>query len=372
MRIHVLGLPHTQTHRDFTACAFTQKVYKFLKMMSGHGHEIFHYGHERIDWEYPDVTHVPVIDTITISQAYGNEYVYQQTWRELGFAHYYRVNDHAHTTFSANTIKELNKRKQPNDLVLHFWGATKPVADALPDMIHIEPGLGNGSGWARWRVYESYTLRAACEGINAVNYCNQDWYHSTIYNYFDPADFTYNDNKEDYVLYMGRVGYNKGVDIAIEATAYTGQELVIAGQGSLEAMGYTTVPKHVKVVGYADQSTRRQLLANAQSLFIASRYSEPFGGVMAEAWLSGTPVISPDWGAFGEFNIQNKTGYKCRTFQHFVTALNDTRAGAIKSRDCREHAQQFTLDKIRPHYESYFSDILDVYTGRGWYEMGDQ
>ena len=34
-RIHVLGLPHTKTTKDFTACAYTQKVWKFCKMMKG-------------------------------------------------------------------------------------------------------------------------------------------------------------------------------------------------------------------------------------------------------------------------------------------------------------------------------------------------
>lgn len=370
MRIHVIGIPHTQTHRDFTGCAFTQKVYKFLKMFANTEHEIFHYGHERRDWDYPNVTHVPVVDDATHQSAYGSDYVNKQSWRDRGFAHYYRIDDFAHRTFSENTIKAINQNKQPNDLVLHFWGVgTKPIADALPDRIHIEPGIGNGSGFARWRVYESYTLRAAVEGINSVNYCHQDWYHTVIPNSFDPADFTYREQKQDYVLYLGRIGYNKGVDIAIEATAYTGQELIIAGQGSLSDMGYQETPRHVTVVGYADQSQRRELLANANSLFIASRYAEPFGGVQVEAWLSGTPVISPDWAAFAEYNIQNRTGYRCRTFSHFVTALNDCRAGQIKPQDCREHGLQFTLEAIRPQYESYFQDVLNVYTGRGWYEI---
>jgi glycosyltransferase involved in cell wall biosynthesis len=233
----------------------------------------------------------------------------------------------------------------------------------------VEPGIGNGSGFARWRVYESYTLRAACEGINSVNYCNQDWYHTVIPNYFDLEDFTYNTVKEDYCLYLGRIGYNKGVDIAIEATEKAGQRLKIAGQGALSDLGYTKTPDHVEIVGYADENARRELLARASSLFIASRYAEPFGGVMVEAWLSGTPVISPDWAAFSEFNRQGVTGYRCRTLQHFVTAVNDTRAGAIKPYQCRTHGLDFTLNAIRPEYESYFQDLLNVYTGRGWYEL---
>lgn len=371
MRLHVLGLPHTVTHPDYNGCAFTQKVRKFIKMFANTEHEVIHYGHaDSKIAQAPNITHVTVTDNTTLEQAYGSDYVHKQSWRERGFAHYYRIDDHAHQVFSANTIKAIAERKQPNDFVLCFWGlGHKPIADAHSDLIVVEPGIGNGSGFARWRVYESYTLRAACEGISHVNHCQQDWYHTTIFNYFDPEDFTYNANKEDYCLYLGRIGYNKGVDIAIEATAAAGQELIIAGQGSLADLGYTTTPKHVTLVGYADEVKRRELLANASSLFIASRYAEPFGGVMVEAWLSGTPVISPDWAAFAEFNVMNKTGYRCRTLSHFVTALADTRAGCIKPQACREHGEQFTLEAIRPHYVSYFQDLLNVYTGKGWYQL---
>jgi hypothetical protein len=38
-RLHVVGLPHTQTTSAFSSCAYTEKVRKFCKMMMDQGNE---------------------------------------------------------------------------------------------------------------------------------------------------------------------------------------------------------------------------------------------------------------------------------------------------------------------------------------------
>lgn len=334
--------------------------------MTRRGHEVIHYGHAASEVTCSE--HVTVITQPDHETAYGREYTYDKRWKQLGFAHYYSTDDHAHRTFHANAVKEIAKRKQPNDFVLHFWGlGTEPVARAHADLINVEPGIGNGSGFARWRVYESHAVRNAVGGINSVNYCNQDWYHVVIPNYFDLRDFDYSEDKSDYILYLGRIGHNKGVDIAVEATERAGKQLIVAGQGSLRDMGYTQIPDHVTEFGYADPAARRKLLSGAEALFIASRYGEPFAGVQVEAWLSGTPVISPDWAAFAELNRHNITGFRCRTFADFVEACKNSKY--LLPIQCRKHGEQFDFDHVAPQYERYFQDVLNVYTGKGWYEI---
>ena len=364
-RIHILGVPHTKTTKEFTGCAFTQKVHKFLKMMTGRGHQMFHYGHETTDWSYSDVEHIPVVTDKEHLAAYGQEYL-DGSWATKGFAHYYKIDDLAHKTFHANAIKEIQARKQPNDIVLHFWGwGTKPVADAHPDLINIEPGIGYPGAFARWRVYESHAVMNALAGPSAVAHCQQDWYHRVIPNYFDSDDFDYSEDKDDYILHLGRIGRNKGTDIAIEVCEAAGKRLIIAGQGSLKDIGYATTPDFVTEIGYANSDVRRTLMSRAKGLFIASTYLEPFAGVQVEAWLSGTPVISPDWAAFAELNIHGVTGFRCHTFREFVAAVKQV--GQLQPRHCRIHGENFLLDRVAIQYEDYFEDVVNVYTKQGWY-----
>lgn len=364
MRFHILGLPHTVTSKEYNACAYTQKVYKFGKMMTARGHEVIHYGHEESD--LPCTEHVTVITNDDLKIAYGN-----YDWRKNFFK--FDMTDHAYLTFFKNAIVEVGKRKQKNDFILPFWGAgVRPVCDAHPDIITVEPGIGYAGGhWARFKIFESYAIYHAYYGLSSVGTCKQDWYDTVIPNYFDPEDFTFKEQKEDYFLFLGRVYEGKGVNIAVQATEAIGAKLIIAGQNSLKQMGYTETPAHVTELGYADVETRRNLMANAKGAFVASLYTEPFGGVQVECLFSGTPTITTNWGSFTENNIHGVTGYRCTTFEHFTWAAKNI--GNIKPQACRDFAlNNFSLDVVAQKYEEYFQSVLNVYNGNGWYEKNDE
>lgn len=365
MRFHVLGVAHTVTSTEYLSCAYTQKVMKFCQMMEGRGHTIFHYGHEESN--PPCDEHITVVTNEDFEIAYGS-----YDWKKEFFK--FSSSDHVAKTYVKNTIKEINKRKSKYDFVLPFFsgGAHTDVCLALSDCIVVEPGLGYPYSFAKYSVYESYALMHHHYDRTAMTKCQTNWYKTVIPNYFDLSQFEFKDkeDKEDYFLYLGRVYEGKGVHIAIQATQKAGVKLKIAGQGGiLREMShmYKEVPGHVEEVGFADVETRKELMSKAKAVIMPSLYLEPFGGVQVEAMLSGTPVISPDWGAFVEVNLHGITGYRCKTMGDFVQAIKSI--DKIDNKKCRKWAEDnYDMYRIVEMYEKYFQDVLNVESGdKGWY-----
>lgn len=364
-RFHVLGVPHTRTNLDYTGCAYTQKAYKFCKMMTERGHTVFHYGVEGSD---PICTeNVVVVSNEIYNRVYGEHDFHSKFFR-------YDVTDECYLTFYANATSEISKRAGEFDIVLPFWGAgVKPICDALDEhFVIIEPGIGYGEGsWSEFRVFESYSIYHAYCGTDAIQFCNMNNYDVVIPNYFDKEDFEYNPNgrlEDPYFLFVGRVYDGKGVHIASQVCSKLNAKLKIAGQLGDE---YRDIewPSNVEFVGYVNKDQRSELMRNAVASFLPSQYLEPFGGVQIENLLCGTPTITSDWGAFAENNIEGVTGYRCRTFDDYVRAAINCLEGKISHEDCRKKGLEFTLENIAPKYEKYFEDVYNIYNNEGWYHL---
>ena len=254
-RIHVLGVPHTKTNLDYVACAYTQKAYKFCKMMTERGHTVFHYG---VEGSNPICTeNVVVVSNEVYNRVYG-----EHDFRSKFFR--YDTEDECYQTFYRNAIEAIRERNQGCDIILPFWGAgVKPICDALQnECIVIEPGIGYGDGsWADYRVFESYAIYSAYCGTNSILSCQQNNYHVVIPNYFDKDDFEVNFSVRDrlvndpYFLYIGRVYDGKGVNIALQVCKELGVKLKVAGQLSDDYANYNW-PGNVKFVGYADKDKK--------------------------------------------------------------------------------------------------------------------
>jgi glycosyltransferase involved in cell wall biosynthesis len=224
----------------------------------------------------------------------------------------------------------------------------------------VEPSIGYRAGgvFAPYRVFTSYAQMHFFYGEKGM-LMNPSWFDEVIGNPFTISEFDYEYHKDDYYLYFGRVCEEKGVHLAIQATEKMGRKLIVAGPGSLEAMGYRQIPKHVEYVGYINDSKKRnELMKKAKALFGLTYYVEPFGNMIIEAGLSGTPVITSDWGAFPEIVREGNTGYRCRNFKDITDAMENVEAGNIASINCRTYGLEFSDEIIHEKHHQYLNRII--------------
>jgi glycosyltransferase involved in cell wall biosynthesis len=356
-RFHVLGIPHAKTTREYSCEAFTQKVRVFCKMMTENNHTIYHYGTEGSD---PICTeHISVLSNETFEKVHGT-----YDYKKDGFIKTDQNND-AYREFIKNAIIEINKRKQTHDFLICSYGHShKPIADGV-NIITVELGIGYMNSFAQHRIFESYEWMHYVYGTEKkIN--TPHLYDAVIPNYYDLNDFVYKEEKEDYFFFIGRPTFLKGLDIAAKTVEHLGVKLIVAGQGEPPVKS-----KNIEFVGVVNIEERARLMSSAKATFVPTLYLEPFGSVVIESLLCGTPVISTDFGAFPSLIPHGKVGYRCRTLEQFIWAAKNI--VNIKPSDCREWAvKNFSMERVRKMYEEYFSMVHYMWADeKGWYRKDD-
>jgi glycosyltransferase involved in cell wall biosynthesis len=363
-RFHALAMPHAISTPEMSICAFTQKLIRFVNGMTARGHTVYHYGHERSQVNVTE--HITVTNDAALKASYGEDFDWKKNqWSSLS------VSDPVYVMFKENAVAEIAKRCQPGDFILPFFAnGHRPTVEAAlqlcPGLIVVEPGIGFQvhNIWAPFRVFESYNMQARYyekQGDAAK------WYDVVIPNSYDPDEFEFSDKKKDYCLFVARLNTDKGINIAIQLTQEAGCKLYVAGQGSLASLGYTVPPEHVTEVGFISPEERKVLMRDAKVLILPTFYEEPFGGVVVEAMLSGTPVITTDWGAFAETVLHGVTGYRCRTWPQFKWALKNI--DKLDPHACRSWAvQNYNISRALDMYEEYFESLAELHKqNKNWY-----
>jgi glycosyltransferase involved in cell wall biosynthesis len=162
-----------------------------------------------------------------------------------------------------------------------------------------------------------------------------------VLNGIDPAEYVYSETKNDYLLFMCSLdrASDKGLGVALALSESVGFELVIAGSASDEQVMKQIVGmcegKNVRLIGEVCGEEKAMWLAGAKALLFPTQFNEAFGLVMAEALMSGTPVVCSNLGACPEL-ISADVGFVCESLEDYTRAIN--RVAEISPAACRAKA----------------------------------
>lgn len=363
-RFHLLGLAHLPVSEKYPSCAFTQKVVKFSKMMMSLGHEVFIYGAEGSDAPCTKFYQTHTLEDIRKQWGEGDDrFEIGYNFEEREFKYSTLGQSFVDKKMHDAVVRLINENKKEDDfLIVTMGGYYKLIAEKVKLFLTVENGVAYDGSFAKFRAFESAQAQNYNYGMEEERTKKTklgSFYDRVIPNYFDPKNHLFQPQKQDYFLYLGRIIPSKGINIAVRVTKEIGAKLIVAGQGRFE-----TTEKHVEFVGFANIEKRKKLMADAKGFFYPTMYVEPFGGAAVEAMLSGTPIITTDFGVYPEYNINGVTGWRCNTFQEFVDAAKNV--GKLDPYKIRNHAERYLMENVRFEFQKWFDDVYSVYeTSKG-------
>ncbi len=212
-------------------------------------------------------------------------------------------------------------------------------------------------------VYKKYNARNFYVSISNSDRSPELDYVATVYNGINPEDFSFEPEPEDYLLFFGRIHPEKGTLEAIKIAQKAGRKLIISGLIQDENYFNQKIKplvddKNVIYVGNSGPDRRNKLLGKAAALLHPISFEEPFGLSVAEAMISGTPVIAFNRGSMPELILDGKTGFLTNTIDEAVAALE--KLETIRRNDCREWSlSRFSIDKMVDGYEAVYKKVID-------------
>lgn len=206
---------------------------------------------------------------------------------------------------------------------------------------------------------------------------------NVIYNGIDTNIYKYQEKKEDYLLWIGRISKAKndkgdfldpkGVRWAIKLAQLVGANLKISGNVEDREFYEKDIKpylnKKIQFIGdisFEQPLTKKEvasLMQKAKAFLMTINWEEPFGLVMAEAQSCGTPVIGFNRGSVSELVRDEITGFVVDP-KKGLEGLKEaySKLNKIKPIDCKKNVDDnFTLEKMTERYEELYKRIINEY-----------
>jgi glycosyltransferase involved in cell wall biosynthesis len=166
-----------------------------------------------------------------------------------------------------------------------------------------------------------------------------------------------------YLVFVGRVSPEKGLERAIEIARRAGLRLRIAAKVDRADEAYwrsRIAPllddPLIEYVGEVSEAQKPALLGNAAALLFPIDWPEPFGLAMIEAMSCGTPVIAWPHGSVPEIVEPGVTGFIVDSIEAAVSAVQDV-ARLPRAQVRRRFDERFTAARMARDYLTAYRNL---------------
>lgn len=191
-------------------------------------------------------------------------------------------------------------------------------------------------------------------------------YVGTVYNGINPDTYNFHEKPDDppYLVFFGRISPEKGPHLAIQLAKRTGWKLIMAGKvdrADQEFYEREVKPlidgQQIEYIGEANHEQKSEIMGRAYATLCMLTWEEPFGLVMTESMVCGTPVIAIARGSAPELILHGKTGFLCHDLDDCAAAID--RIPEIDRRTCRQHViNNFSQNRMVQGYEAIYQEIV--------------
>jgi glycosyltransferase involved in cell wall biosynthesis len=186
----------------------------------------------------------------------------------------------------------------------------------------------------------------------------------TIHHGIDTRAYRFQEKKQQYLSFLGRIAPMKGPHLAIEVAKKTGIPLKIAGEVQPLYRDYfeSAVKPHIdgkliEFVGEADLAAKNELLGNSMAMLFPIQWNEPFGLVMIEAMACGTPVLALSGGSVEEVVRDGISGFVCHSVDDMAERAQNS-IGKIRPQTVRQYCQRyFSTHRMVSEYMALYQQL---------------
>lgn len=269
--------------------------------------------------------------------------------------------------YDIRLLMELQKRRAEFDIVHNHMGwQALPYLEAM-DCPVVTTNHNPIKDYAApiYLTYRHLPYVAISESYKRLNYPDELNYVATIYNGIDTSSFPVGaDDPRTYLLFIGRLCADKGVEPAIEIAKKLQLPIILAGKVDEADRDYFEdhVRPHlhspdVEFIGEVENGDKPALYRKAIATVYPINFEEPFGLVMAESLASGTPVMALDRGSVREVLSDGDTAVIARSVDELVQRFGQIQT--IDPQQCRDRVKKlFSKEKMVDAYEDVYRFLV--------------